>query len=96
MDQFVNLDEDVHCHLQFGTALVSIGMHRLDINIQYLEKVVSLLVRLSQQAEREGCHRVVAPRAKQCDKERLTVLSVCVSGWVSNEGDPTHAGLKVT
>jgi len=45
--------------------------------VQDLEKVVSLLVSLSEQAQREGGDGVMAPRPEKGHKKHLALLVKC-------------------
>src|SRR4051812_15412691 len=52
LDQFINLNEHIHSHFQVG---------------EYLEKIVCLLIGLSEQAKRKCGYSIVAPGAEKGD-----------------------------
>lgn len=76
LDKLVYLDEHIDCHFEVGTSSVSICLGTVGQYLQDLEQMVGLLIRLSKEAEREGCHGVVTPRLEERDKERLGILYV--------------------
>jgi len=79
LNQLIYLDEDVDSHLELSTTLPSVTIQYNWIGKSYsqdLEQVVSLLVGLSKQAERESGNGVVAPRAKEGNEECLSILSL--------------------
>lgn len=74
MDQFIDLDEHGDGHLELSTEVVSVVQGDCSETLQYLKKIIRLLVCLGEETQRESGNCIVAPRSEKGDEESLAVL----------------------